>query len=229
MPKLRKLPFETAIIERYRRRESSVEEALIEMLPRRRLGAASGGHHGGTVGHQGEPRHGEQPQQEDLRPHRALAEPPDRGYPPYVYLDGIVLKRTWAGEVRNVSVLVAIGVSREGFRDILGVAEGAKEDKAGWLGFLRHLKERGLTGVEPADQRRLPRGWSRLPASSTRTPSGSGAPRLIPAPLRRSGPFGATREKGRRSQSTDGPTFQPQPTRNRAPTEPRPGCRRGRW
>ena len=31
MPKLRILPFETAIIERYRRRESSVEEALIEM------------------------------------------------------------------------------------------------------------------------------------------------------------------------------------------------------
>ena len=31
VPKLRKLPFETAIIERYRRRESSVEEALIEM------------------------------------------------------------------------------------------------------------------------------------------------------------------------------------------------------
>ena len=31
MPKLRKLPFETAIIERYQRRESSVEEALVEM------------------------------------------------------------------------------------------------------------------------------------------------------------------------------------------------------
>ena len=31
VPKLRKIPFETAIIERYRRRESSVEEALIEM------------------------------------------------------------------------------------------------------------------------------------------------------------------------------------------------------
>jgi Transposase, Mutator family len=31
VPKLRKLPFETAIIERYRRRETSVEEALIEM------------------------------------------------------------------------------------------------------------------------------------------------------------------------------------------------------
>jgi len=66
---------------------------------------------------------------------------------PYVYLDGIVLKRSWAGEVSNVSVLVAIGVSLEGYRKILGVCEGAKEDKAGWSNFLRHLKERGLTGV----------------------------------------------------------------------------------
>jgi transposase-like protein len=31
MPKLRRLPFETGIIERYRRREASVEEALVEM------------------------------------------------------------------------------------------------------------------------------------------------------------------------------------------------------
>ena len=31
VPKLRSLPFETAIIQRYRRKESSVEEALVEM------------------------------------------------------------------------------------------------------------------------------------------------------------------------------------------------------
>ena len=31
MPRLKRIPFETAIIERYRRRESSVEEALTEM------------------------------------------------------------------------------------------------------------------------------------------------------------------------------------------------------
>jgi putative transposase len=61
-----------------------------------------------------------------------------------VYLDGIVLKRSWAGEVRNVSLLVAIGVNGEGYREILGICEGAKEDKAGWSGFLKHLKERGL-------------------------------------------------------------------------------------
>jgi putative transposase len=72
---------------------------------------------------------------------------PIEGEHPYVYLDGIVLKRTWAGEVRNVSLLVAIGVNGEGYREILGICEGAKEDKTGWSGFLKHLKERGLHGV----------------------------------------------------------------------------------
>ena len=72
---------------------------------------------------------------------------PIEGRHPYLYLDGIVLKRTWAGEVRNVSLLVAIGVNTEGYREILGICEGPKEDKSGWNAFLKHLKERGLSGV----------------------------------------------------------------------------------
>ena len=70
------------------------------------------------------------------------------GEHPYLYLDGIVMKRTWAGEVRNVSLLVASAVNSEGFREILGICEGAKEDKSGWSAFLRHLVDRGLTGVQ---------------------------------------------------------------------------------
>lgn len=65
-----------------------------------------------------------------------------------VYLDGMWLKRSWGGEVKNVSVLVAVGVNQEGYREILGVAEGTKEDKASWQQFLRYLKERGLKGVQ---------------------------------------------------------------------------------
>jgi transposase-like protein len=45
-------------------------------------------------------------------------------------------------------VLVAVGVDEEGYRDVLGVQEGAKEDKASWYGFLQHLKARGLKGTE---------------------------------------------------------------------------------
>lgn len=65
-----------------------------------------------------------------------------------MYLDGIVLKRSWAGKAKNVSVLIAIGVDHEGYRRILGVQEGRKEDKAGWGAFLAHLKQRSLTGVQ---------------------------------------------------------------------------------
>lgn len=70
---------------------------------------------------------------------------PIEGEHPYLYLDGIVLKRTWAGEVRNVSLRVALSVNGEDYREILGIAEGAK---AGWSGFPSHLKQRGLQGVE---------------------------------------------------------------------------------
>lgn len=50
------------------------------------------------------------------------------------------------GEVRNVSVLVAIGVNEQGYGEVLAAAEGSKEDKASWTAFLRHLKQRGVTG-----------------------------------------------------------------------------------
>jgi transposase-like protein len=49
--------------------------------------------------------------------------------------------------VRNISVLVAIGVNSEGFSEILGVAEGSREDKESWRNFFRYLKDRGLKGV----------------------------------------------------------------------------------
>ena len=38
---------------------------------------------------------------------------------PYVYVDGIYLRRNWGGEYENVSVLVAIAVNEDGFREVL--------------------------------------------------------------------------------------------------------------
>jgi putative transposase len=147
VPKLRQQTFETAIIERYRRREASVEEALIEMylagVSVRRVEDITEALWGTKVSH-GTISKLNQRVYKSIEAWRSqpIVEPF-----PYVYLDGVVLKRSWAGEVSNVSVLVAIGVNESGYRKILGIAEGAKEDKAGWSGFLRHLKERGLGGV----------------------------------------------------------------------------------
>ena len=150
VPKLRQQKFETAIIERYRRRESSVEEAMIEMylagVSVRRVEDITQALWGmrvsaGTVSDLNQKMY----ERIDQWRNRSI-----EGEYPYVYLDGICLKRSWAGEVRNVSVLVAIGVGTDGYRDILGVAEGAKEDKEGWGNFLRQLKQRGLEGVQLA-------------------------------------------------------------------------------
>lgn len=147
VPKLRTLPFETAIIERYRRREASVEEALIEMylagVSVRRVEDITQALWGTRVS----PGTVSKLNQRIYETIEAWRNRPIEGEHPFVYLDGICLKRGWGGEVTNVSLLVAIGVDREGFRTVLGVAEGAKEDQAGWSGFLRHLKERGLRGV----------------------------------------------------------------------------------
>ena len=148
VPKLRNLPFETAIIERYRRRESSVEEALIEMylagVSVRRVEDITQALWGtrvsaSTVSDLNQKIYGKI---------NEWRERPLVGDFPYVFLDGLWLKRSWGGEVRNVSVLVAIGVGQSGYREILAVSEGAKEDKASWTSFLRELKQRGLKGVQ---------------------------------------------------------------------------------
>ncbi len=66
---------------------------------------------------------------------------------PYVYLDGIYLKRNWGGSFENVAILVAMAVNADGQREVIGAAEGMKEDKESWRNFLVSLKERGLTGT----------------------------------------------------------------------------------
>ena len=67
---------------------------------------------------------------------------------PYVYVDGIYLKQNWGGEYENVAVLVAIAVNEDGYREVLGAAEGMKEDKASWVSFFQWLRGRGLEGVK---------------------------------------------------------------------------------
>lgn len=74
--------------------------------------------------------------------------PLQNGKYPYVYVDGIYLRRNWGGEYENVSVLVAIAVNEDGYREVLGAAEGMKEDKASWTEFFKWLKSRGLDGVK---------------------------------------------------------------------------------
>ena len=116
VPKLRSLPFETAIIERYQRRETSVEEALIEMylagVSVRRVEDITQALWGTRVSASTV----SDLNQKIYKQVEEWRQQPLVGDFPYVFLDGLWLKRSWGGEVKNVSVLVAIGVAQGGYR-----------------------------------------------------------------------------------------------------------------
>ena len=145
MPKLKGVTFETAIIERYRRRETSIEEALIEMylagISVRRVEDITEALWGtrvspGTISNLNKKAYG--------HIEKWRNRPLTKEYP-YIYVDGIFLKRCWGEEYENVSILIAVGVSSDGYREIIGAAEGLKEDFESWKNFFVWLKQRGLT------------------------------------------------------------------------------------
>lgn len=148
VPKLRTLTFETAIIQRYQKREISVEEALVEMylagVSVRRVEDITEALWGSRVsaGTVSEMNKKVYVRIEEWR------QRPLRGKYPYVYLDGIYLKRNWGGEYENVAILVAMAVNQDGNREVIGSAEGMKEDRDSWQNFLKSLKERGLDGAQ---------------------------------------------------------------------------------
>ena len=105
IPKLKKVTFESAIIERYKRREISVEEAMIQMylagVSVRRVEDITEALWGtkvspGTISNLNKKIY------EEIEKWRNL---PLAKHYSYVYLDGIWLKRSWGSQVKNVSVI----------------------------------------------------------------------------------------------------------------------------
>jgi putative transposase len=70
------------------------------------------------------------------------------GVYPYLWLDATFLKVRDGERVVTNAVVVAVGVTGEGRREVLGFDVGPSEDGAFWESFLRGLVGRGLRGVE---------------------------------------------------------------------------------
>ena len=67
---------------------------------------------------------------------------------PYLIVDARYERVREGGHVQHRAVLIALGISWEGRREVLGVELANRETETGWKGFLEGLKERGLRGVE---------------------------------------------------------------------------------
>lgn len=147
MPELKGMRFTAAIIERYKRRETSVEEAMIEMylagVSTRRIEDVSEILWGSSVS---------AATVSNLSDKAFEAVEEWRSRPlicsyPYVFVDGIYLKRAWGGAFENVAVMVAIGVNDDGYREVTDGAEGFTESTECRRELLSWLKGRGLAGV----------------------------------------------------------------------------------
>jgi len=66
---------------------------------------------------------------------------------PIVYLDALVVKMRIEGRVRNRAVYVAIGITLEGQKEVLGLWTSANEGAKFWLQVLTELNNRGLKDI----------------------------------------------------------------------------------
>lgn len=66
----------------------------------------------------------------------------------YLYLDAHYEKVRHDGQVRSLAVLKAVGVNKQGQREVLGVSCSLSEAEVHWRTFLENLLKRGLKGVE---------------------------------------------------------------------------------
>jgi transposase-like protein len=67
---------------------------------------------------------------------------------PYVWLDGTFVKVRENGRVVSQAIVIAIAVTANGEREVLGLDVGPSESAAFWLAFVRDVAARGLNGVK---------------------------------------------------------------------------------
>src|SRR6478752_3199464 len=78
----------------------------------------------------------------------AFLDRPLEGEWPYLWLDATYLKVRDGGRIVSVAAIIAMAVSSDGRREIVGLGLGPSEAETFWATFLRSLVKRGLKGVK---------------------------------------------------------------------------------
>lgn len=147
VPRDREGKFRTQVFDRYQRVEGSLEEMLVEAyiqgISTRRIQELTEA----LCDLRRSPSAQSRLNQRISEGLRQWRERPIVGQYPYLYLDGVVISMRWGQSVEKLAVLFAVGVSEEGYREVLGVFPGYIESEDSWREFLRSLVARELTGV----------------------------------------------------------------------------------
>jgi len=150
VPRDREGTFQTELFERYQRSEKALVLALMKMVVQgvstRRVKNITTELCGREFSKSTVSR-----LTEDLEEQvQAWAERPLEQQYPFLMLDAMQLKVRRQKAVRSTTVMLAVGISEDGQREILGLEMALSETEEGWRRFIHQLKERGLSGVELA-------------------------------------------------------------------------------
>lgn len=149
VPRDREGTFQTNLFERYQRSEKALVLALMQMVVQgvstRRVKRITTELCGREFSRQTVSRLAEGLNEQVT----AWAERPldGRAYP-FLVLDAMQVKVRRQGAVRSTTVLLAVGISEAGQREILGLDVAFGETGEAWRRFIQRLKSRGLSGVE---------------------------------------------------------------------------------
>jgi len=130
VPRDREGKFRTQVFDRYQRVEGSLEEMLVEAyiqgISTRRIQELTEA----LCDLKRSPSAQSRLNHRIAEGLRRWRERPIVGQYPYLYLDGAVISMRWGQSVEKLAVLFAVGVSEEGYREILGVFPGYIESEA---------------------------------------------------------------------------------------------------
>jgi len=151
VPRDREGTFQTALFERYQRSEKALVLALMQMVVQgvstRRVKKITTELCGREFSRQTVSRLAEGLDEQV----EAWAERPlGAGDYPFLVLDAMQVKVRRQDAVRSTTVLLAVGISEAGQREILGLDVAFGETGEAWRRFIQQLKARGLSGVEVA-------------------------------------------------------------------------------
>lgn len=148
IPRDRNGTFSTELFDRYQRSEKALVFALAEMYLQGVSTRKVGDIVEELLGHSLSKSHISDLVKKLDKHLEEWRERPLEGNYAYLQLDAIYLKVREGGRVNSVATFIAVGITKEGFREVIGCHVATSEHKVEWKAFLRNLKIRGLNTPE---------------------------------------------------------------------------------
>ena len=147
VPRDREGSFEPQIVSKHQTRWTGFDDKVLSMYARGMTTREIQGHLQEIYGVEVSPALISQVTEEVLEEVKAWQSRPLEAVYPIVYLDALYVKMRHEGRVENRAVYVAIGVTLEGRKEVLGLWTSSNEGAKFWLTILTELRNRGVKDI----------------------------------------------------------------------------------